>query len=237
MTTILRAIHRFGWSRPGLLISVLCALLGFGLAVQVRSNSASGGLSSARQEDLVLILDDLSSREDRLRLQISSLQAARGRLTTSGDQEAAALTEARGRVTSLGILAGTVAAQGPGVQVTVSDPGGKVDPETLLGVIQELRAAGAETIQVADVRIGLDTAVTGGQGSISIDGTSLDAPYVVLAIGDPPTLSAAMNIPGGVTDMVSQAGGQVAVEEQPRLEIRALRALPERHYAQPTDGD
>lgn len=237
MTTVLRAIHRFGWSRPGLLISVLCALLGFGFAVQVQSNSASGGLAAARQEDLVLILDDLSSREERLRLQVSSLQAAKSRLTTSGDQEAAALTEARGRATSLGILAGTVAAQGPGVRLTISDPASKVDPETLLGVIQELRAAGAETIQVGDVRIGLDSSVTGGQGSITVDDTQLEAPYVVLAIGDPSTLSAAMNIPGGVTDMVSQAEGQLAVEEQPHLEIRALRALPERHYAQPSDGD
>jgi uncharacterized protein YlxW (UPF0749 family) len=222
--------------RAGVLIGLLCGLLGFGIAVQVRSNTSTSGLNSARQEDLVRILDDLSSREERLRLQIASLEAARTRLTTTGDKSTAALSEARARSTALGILAGTVAAQGPGVTLTVTDPQRGLSAEDLLDAVEELRAAGAEAIQVGPVRIGLDSAFTERDGTILADGTALTAPYVVQAIGDPPTLATALQIPGGVTDTVHQAGGEARIVQRNKLIIRALRSLSAPQYAQPAGG-
>ncbi|HYT11137.1 MAG TPA: DUF881 domain-containing protein, partial [Mycobacteriales bacterium] len=152
------ATRRRGLARPGapspagLLIGLLIGLLGFALAVQVRSNTSTSGLPSARQEDLVRILDDLSSREDRLRRQIASLEAARSRLSSTGDRSTAALEEARTRSTTLGILAGTVPAQGPGIQLTLTDPQRRVAAEDLLDAVEELRAAGAEALQVGGTR-------------------------------------------------------------------------------------
>src|SRR4051794_16007437 len=84
---------------------VLLVLLGFALAVSVRTNRGPAGLASARQEDLVRILDDLDSRAGRLRDQVTDLQRSRDRLAGSeGDQ--AALEEARQRADQLGVLAG-----------------------------------------------------------------------------------------------------------------------------------
>jgi uncharacterized protein YlxW (UPF0749 family) len=228
--------RRLGASRAALLIGVLCGLLGFGLAVQLRSNTSTSGLATARQEDLVRILDDLSSREERLRRQIAALEAARARLTTTGDRNSAALAEARSRSTALGILAGTLPAQGPGIELRMTDPNGRLTGEDVLDAVEELRAAGAEAIQVGQVRIGLDSAFTEQEGRITADGTPLLAPYVVVAIGEPSTLATALNIPGGVVDTVRQAGGAATVRQQQRLVIRALRALPAPHYAQPAAG-
>ncbi|HVQ92198.1 MAG TPA: DUF881 domain-containing protein [Mycobacteriales bacterium] len=227
-------------SRAAMLIGVLCGLLGFGLAVQVKSNTASNGLSAARQEDLVRILDDLSSREERLRRQISSLEAARTRLTTTGDKNSAALVEARSRSAALGVLAGTVPAAGPGIQLTMTDPQHRLKAEDLLDAVEELRAAGAEAIQVGPVRIGLDSAFTDSDGTtgtsgILADNQQLSPPYVIQAIGDPATLATALNIPGGVVDTVRQAGGRAAIDQQQRLVIRALRSLSTPHYAQPAE--
>ena len=182
------------------------------------------------------ILDDLSSREDRLRRQIAELEAARARLSTTGDRSAAALEEARTRSGALGILAGTVAAQGPGVQLTLTDPQRRFTAEDLLDAVQELRAAGAEAIQVGSVRIGLDSAFTAAEGGIRVDGVTLTAPYTILAIGDPQTLATAMEIPGGVADTVRRAGGEARIVQQQRLVIRALRTLRPPQYSQPADG-
>jgi uncharacterized protein YlxW (UPF0749 family) len=228
--------RRMASSRAALLIGVLCGLLGFGLAVQVRSNTATSGLATARQEDLVRILDDLTSREERLRRQIAALEDARARLTTTGDRNSAALSEARTRSTALGILAGTLAAQGPGIHLTMTDPNRKLTGEDVLDAVEELRAAGAEAIQVGPVRIGLDSSFTDQDGRVAVDGNPLSVPYTILAIGDPSTLATALNIPGGVVDTVRQAGGVASVQQQQRLVIRALRALPRPHYAQPADG-
>lgn len=219
--------------RASLLIGVLCLLLGFALAVQVRTTSAASGLGAARQEDLVRILDDLSAREDRLRQDIVSQEEIRDRLATGGNQADTALEEARLRQEQLAILAGTVAAEGPGIELAVSDPSGEVGPEVLLDAIQELRAAGAEAIQIGDVRIGVSSAVVGTPGSLVIDGAELAAPYRIVAIGDPPTLETALNIPGGVVNTVNRAGGEALIEQRDEVTVSALRVIEQPEYAQP----
>lgn len=222
-------------SPAALLIGLLIGLLGFGLAVQVRSNTSTSGLPAARQEDLVRILDDLSSREDRLRRQIAGLEAARTRLSSTGDKSTAALAEARTRSTALGILAGTLPAQGPGIELTLTDPSLRLAAEDLLDAVEELRAAGAEAIQVGGVRIGLDSAFTSTDRGIAVDGVPLAAPYVILAIGDPPTLATAMDIPGGVSDTASRAGGVARIAQRDLVKITVLRVPRAPRYAEPTD--
>ena len=230
-----RRVLRWSRSPAAVLVGVLIGLLGFGLAVQVRSNTSTSGLPAARQEDLVRILDDLSSREDRLRRQIAELEAARARLSSAGDTSSTALQEARKRSEALGILAGTVAAQGPGVVLTITDPNHRLAAEDLLDTVEELRAAGAEAIQVGGVRIGLDSSFTAADTGIAVDGVAVTVPYTILAIGDPPTLATAMGIPGGVADTAKRAGGEARTEQRQQVVIRALRPVKTPHYSRPTN--
>ncbi|MCO7220556.1 DUF881 domain-containing protein [Klenkia sp. PcliD-1-E] len=217
------------------LIGVLTLLLGFAFAVQVRSNDTDTTYTGAREEDLVSILDQVNAREDRLREQISEQRAALEQLTDTDSQAAAALAEAQQRATDLGILNGSLAAQGPGLRMTVSDPTDQVTPAILLNAVQELRGAGAETMQVDDVRIGVSSAITGSAGSLRIDGQDVDAPYVFVVIGDPQVLATAMDIPGGVSASVRQKGGDVTIVQSDQVVVDALRPLDQPQYAQPTD--
>jgi uncharacterized protein YlxW (UPF0749 family) len=108
-------------------------------------------------------------------------------------------------------------------------------------VINELRAAGAEAIEIhgggagqqTAVRIGVDTWVVGAPGALVVDGATLSPPYTVLAIGDPPTLAAALNIPGGAMDSVERVGGTMSVQQSDRVDVTALRQPKPRQYAQP----
>lgn len=228
-----RLRHRRGNKLAAVLIGVLTLLLGFAFAVQVRSTDSDVTYSGAREEDLVRILDDVNAREDRLREQIAEQRAALEQLTDSDSQSAAALAEAQQRATELGILNGSIAAQGPGLTMTVSDPEGRVTAAVLLNAIQELRGAGAETMQVDDVRIGVSSAVTGAAGALQIDGQDVDAPYVVVVIGDPQVLATAMGIPGGVSSTVRGKGGEVTIEQSDLVLVDALRPLDQPQYAEP----
>lgn len=220
--------------RPGLIIGVLCILLGFGVAIQVRSNSAANqNLAGARQEDLVRILDDLDSRHDRLQAEIAALNDTDQQLTSGGDQAAAAQAEAQKKADQLAILAGTVGAKGPGISMTVTDPKSQLTPDIVLNIIQELRAAGAEAIQVGKVRIGVNSAVSGDTGALEVDAQSVPTPMTVLAIGDPNTLNAAMSIPGGAVPSVKLVGGAVSISNSADIEITAVRALSAQSYADP----
>jgi uncharacterized protein YlxW (UPF0749 family) len=220
-----------------LLIGVLTLLLGFAFAVQVRSNDQDTQLAGAREEDLVRILDTLNAQEERLRLQIADQRSALEQLTNSDSQSAAALQEARQRAESIGILNGTLAAQGPGLRMVISDPEGEVRVADVLDAIQELRGAGAETMQIDGVRIGVSSAVTGDAGALQIDGQDISAPYEVLVIGSPQNLETAMNIPGGVVQRISGRGGSVDITQSQQIVVDALRPLDKPQYASPKSDD
>jgi uncharacterized protein YlxW (UPF0749 family) len=220
-----------------LLIGVLTLLLGFAFAVQVRSNDEDTQLAGAREEDLVRILDTLNAQEERLRLQIADQRSALEQLTNSDSQSAAALQEARPRAESIGILNGTLAAQGPGLRMVIRDPEGEVRVADVLDAIQELRGAGAETMQIDGVRIGVSSAVTGDAGALQIDGQDISAPYEVLVIGSPQNLETAMNIPGGVVQRISGRGGSVDITQSQQIVVDALRPLDKPQYASPKSDD
>jgi len=117
--------------------------------------------------------------------------------------------------------------------MTISDPGAKVTPPLLLDAIEELRDAGAEAIQVGSARV-VASSYFGQAGSgIEVDGTTVTDPYVILAIGDPQTLSSAMQIPGGLSENVRQLGASITITQSTELVVGALHTLREPRYARP----
>ena len=75
--------------------------------------------------------------------------------------------------------------------------------------------------------------MTGTAGALVVDNVTINPPYSILAIGDPPTLAAAMNIPGGAMDSVKRVGGTMTVQQADALDVTALRQPKPRQYAQP----
>ncbi|GHJ39014.1 DUF881 domain-containing protein [Streptomyces sp. TS71-3] len=224
-------------SRAQLIVAVLLCGLGFGLAIQVASTSDNSALRGARQEDLVRILDELGDRTQRLQDEKQSLQDQRTELENSSDQAEEARKQTAEKERQLGILAGTVAAQGPGITLTIDDPKGTVKADMLLDTIQELRAAGAEAIQVDDVRIVVNSYVTDrDHGGISVDGHKIGKPYRFKVIGKPEDLEPALNIPGGVVQTLEKEQATVSVQHSGRVVVDALRPAKRPDYAQSSSG-
>ena len=257
-------------SRPQLVGALLCGLLGFGLATQVHS-TAGAGFTTARQSDLVDILDSLSSRSDQLRAQIATEQTALAKLTGGNDQTQAAFDEAQKRAAILRILAGTAAATGPGIDLHITDPSHQVTADVLLETLEELRDAGAEAVQITgdavtpagginsgaptslaptsgsppasasptvsggSVRLVASSALVDAPGNngVLIDGVELTAPFDIVAIGDPPTMTTAMGIPGGVLDTLTRKGGKGVVTQHDVVRVTALHELTAPQYARP----
>ncbi|GII22986.1 DUF881 domain-containing protein [Planosporangium mesophilum] len=226
-------------SAANAVIAVLLGLLGFAVVVQLRSNATDPGLSAARPEDLVRILSDLDSRSDRLRQEIASLEASQRQLASGAQGRGAAVEEARRRADELGILAGTLPAQGRGLQLKFVAGGEAIAAGTLLDAVEELRGAGAEAMQIEGsggrpVRIVASTYFTDAKGGgLIVDGTRLTGPYTVVVIGDPQTMHTALNIPGGVVDSVHQRGGNVIVQESDAVRVTALHEVSAPRFARP----
>ncbi|MER6479683.1 DUF881 domain-containing protein [Streptomyces filamentosus] len=218
-------------TRAQLVVALLLACLGFGLAIQVSSTSEGSALRGARQEDLVRILDELDDRTQRLEDEKARLEKQRSELESSSDQAEEARRQTQEKERQLGILAGTVAAEGPGITLTVTDPVGAVESDMLLDTIQELRAAGAEAIQVDGVRVVADSYFTGGGDDMRIDGTPVTAPYVFKVIGKPEDLEPALNIPGGVVQTLEKEQATATVERSAKIVVDALRPAKRPDYA------
>lgn len=218
-------------TRAQLTVAVLLCVLGLGLAIQVRSTSDNSALRGARQEDLVRILDELDNRTKRLEDEKRRLDDQRSELESSSNQAAEARKQTEQKEEQLGVLAGTVAAQGPGIELTVSDTKGAVEADKLLDTIQELRAAGAEAIQINDVRVVADTYFSGSAGKVEIDGKKVSQPYKFKVIGKPQDLEPALNIPGGVVQTLEKEQAVVSVARSEKIIVDALRPAKRPDYA------
>ncbi|MEV5511166.1 DUF881 domain-containing protein [Streptomyces orinoci] len=218
-------------TRAQLTVALLLCVLGLGLAIQVRTTSESSALRGARQEDLVRILDELDNRTKRLEDEKRKLESQRTELESSSNQAAEARKQTAQKEQQLGVLAGTVAAQGPGIILTVSDGKGAVEPDMLLDAIQELRAAGAEAIQINDIRVVANTYFSGGAGNVQIDGKQVSQPYKFKVIGRPQDLEPALNIPGGVVQTLQKEQAGVNIERSEKIVVDALRPAKRPDYA------
>jgi len=146
---------------------------------------------------------------------------------------------ARERVETLGILAGTLPAAGPGVRVTVDARAGALGTDQLLNGLEELRNAGAEAIEINDsVRVVAQTGLVDSPSEgLLVDGTPVQAPYVIEAIGDPATLATALDFDGGFIEEVESVAGEVRVEQAEDLEIATVTRPAEPIFAKPVEQE
>ncbi|HEX9713265.1 MAG TPA: DUF881 domain-containing protein [Actinomycetota bacterium] len=228
--------RRFGPRPAGqAAIAVAVALLGFLLAIQLRSQEdLADRLAIEREADLGQLLSQLTSRSDQLLADIVDLQARLSQSTGSAEQAKALLESARAELGSLQVLLGIVPVEGEGIVMTLEDPEHTLGPDVLLDIVQELRDAGAEAIDISGLRVVARTAFTGHSGDLAVGGTRVSAPYVIKAIGASPTLAEAMRIPGGVVDAItSLPGASVRIEERSSVSILSVAPAPTFSYAQP----
>ncbi|MDO5501977.1 MAG: DUF881 domain-containing protein [Actinomycetia bacterium] len=218
-------------TRANFIVGLLAVALGFAIAAQVRQTDVAG-LANLREDELVRILDNVTQENARLSNEIRELEATRLQLASGAttDEVRAAV---QARLDTIRVLSGSVSATGPGIVLTIDDPEHRVNAVLLLDALQELRDAGAEVVDINGVRVVASTYFTDLDGGVTVSGTSIEIPYVVSAIGDPPTMSAAMDIPGGVRDRVRGINGQATVEQRDSLDITSLHIPTAPEYAQP----
>ena len=223
-----------------LIAAAILLLVGMAGVMQIKINTADATYSGARREDLIQLLDGLGAQSRRLESEIAELERTRTSLKSGADSGRTARDAVRKQVQDLSILAGTVPAQGLGIRMRISDPGGRVNAEVLLDAVEELRDAGAEVIEINDtVRIvasswfGQD-----GQGGLLVDGASVTRPITIEAIGDPHALEEAAQFRGGIVSEIEgpRISGHVQIEKPDPVAIDSLHATNENQYARPASA-
>ena len=139
--------------------------------------------------------DALSGQRAGLAAEVDSLRRAQLEDDAVGQQLLRGLD-------TLGVMAATTAVIGPGLTVTLTDPGVSgnltdVSKERIPGsrqvvldrdlqlVVNSLWASGAEAIAVGGVRVGPNVTIRQAGGAILVDNQPVGSPYVIVAIGPP----------------------------------------------------
>ncbi|MEE2855513.1 MAG: DUF881 domain-containing protein [Actinomycetota bacterium] len=188
----------FGWlwqAAAALLIATVFA------AAVAQARSVAPGVRSAQQ----LLLGNVRSTEGSA----AKLNQRRSELATRVDdvQRHALAENAEGqrllkRLDALSLAAASTAIIGPGLKVTVTDPGAgpnlsDVSKQRVSGsrqiildrdlqlLVNSLWASGAEAISVGGVRIGPNVTIRQAGGAILVDNNPTTSPYTILAIGPP----------------------------------------------------
>ena len=170
-----------------------------------------------------------------LRLYRAALELRRelGELESGSSSRAAAQEAAAQQARVQGILAGALPVAGPGIEIVVHDPAAQISAPTFVTVLEELRNAGAEAIELNEQRITASSWLGTRADGLVVSGTEIDPPYVWRAIGDPQTLAVALDIPGGALASIRGAGAAAEVDQHERLEITSVRSLTSPQWATP----
>jgi len=125
------------------------------------------------------------------------------------------------------IFLGKVKVKGKGVTVTLED--GQYDPREeninnyivhehhVFNVINELYVSGATAVAINGQRLSHNSYIVCNGPVIEVDGNPHPAPFVITAIGDPDILSSALNITGGVKDMLVNENITFKLEENDEI--------------------
>lgn len=221
-------------TRGQVVVAMLLALVGFAGVTQVRSNQVDDTYAGLRQQDLIDILNGLAGTTQRSQDEIQRLESTRDDLQSDTSARQAALEQARQQAQVLSILAGTVPVRGPGVTITIREASGQVRVGPFIDMVQALRTAGAEAMQINhEVRVVAQTAFEDGDGGLFVDGRLLEAPFTIDVIGPPGNLVAALRFPDGPQDQFAEDdGAALTFKEVSSVDVETVRDRVEADAAQ-----
>jgi len=231
-------------ARPGIAAIVAFAVFGLLVATAGVQTARNAAESSGGRESLV---DQVQARSGQLTARRARAANLRGEVEQLRSLALAAASEGSNvaaRLDRLELLTGAVPVTGPGVKVVVHDAQGAVDEqgrvfdEDLQKLVNALFASGAEAVSINGQRLTNLSAIRLAGAAITVNFTSINAPYTVLAVGDPDTMPARfVETKHGRDwlDLQAVYGLQLTMtrEESLRLPAAPARKLTLRHATRP----
>lgn len=229
-----RPPSRFRATPMNVIIASVVGVVVFVLVATMRQENETT-LEGLSETELVRLLDDVDTRIAELSVERDGLEAELRELRSGADSEAAVAELAAQQEMLRTVQAGIVPVVGPGVQIRVSDPNGQLPAQSLFTLVQELRNAAAEAIEINNVRVVTRTSIVNKGDAVFIDGVQIASPYTIRAIGDSDMMRIAMEMPGGILAAIRSRGPSTQLTQQDSIEILSVAELPDFTYAVPTN--
>ncbi len=206
--------------RGQLSVAAVAAVLGLLVVGQLRSGSTAPGLAGLSSQELTVLVANLNTRNDQLRLEVGSLERQLAELDAARARGESAVDQLRAELARIRTWTGLVAVGGPGIRVSVRGP---ISADAVRDLLNELRNAGAEAIAIDGIRIVAPSVVAGPPGELSVEDVALGDPFEVVAIGSPQTLTGSLTRVGGVVAQIAATEPDTSLTVTPleRVELPA----------------
>ncbi len=215
-------------------VAAVCLVFSFLIALQLKSvrfNVDNGIAKGERTEWLEEQLTLEKQKSESLAAQIVEYKEDLKLIEDESVETEGYLKVLTKRLERAEMLGGLTDVSGSGVEVIIEDSTSRVDNTNagaylihdldLLRVINELRDAGAEAIDLNGERILATSEIRCAGSTLSVNNARYSQPYVIHAIGDPETMKNALGMRNGVADVLSLYGIKTTITPKENLVIRA----------------
>lgn len=235
------------WLLP---LTVVCAVLGGMLGIQIRSQEARQGMQVGRQTSaLVGMLTRGEAQREQQQEEIERLRALLAQYETEAAGERGLVKVMSEELLASRVALGTVAVTGPGIELEISDStmraSGDIGDESLyvihdydlLHIANELWAAGAEAVALNGQRLITGSPIVCSARLIEVNGVPIASPFLFQAIGDREKLMSALTIRGGVLHGLRLLQFPVKLTPKDEVVVPAIAVTPKREYARPVERE
>lgn len=220
-------MKKFG---KALVFGILCLILTFAITVQLRVSSLSESESSQTK-----ITDKL--KDEIFRLNVENVKLAEKFQNTTSElddaRNQAAQNDSSSKDTSelikkYTIVSGKTDVTGQGIIIKYkpSDNEAKADMvKDLRDIVNEIKNAGAEAIEINNQRIVGTTAIEMVKNKIEINDTEVSENFIIKAIGDSNLMYSGLIRPGGTIENIKESGVSIEINSENAIKINKYNEI------------
>lgn len=220
-------MKRFG---KALVFGILCLILTFAITVQLRVSSLSESESSQTKitdklkDEIFRLNDENVKLAEKFQNTTSELDDARNQ-AAQNDSSSKDTSELIKKYT---IVSGKTDVTGQGIIIKYkpSDNETKADMvKDLRDIVNEIKNAGAEAIEINNQRIVGTTAIEMVKNKIEINDTEVSENFIIKAIGDSNLMYSGLIRPGGTIENIRESGVSIEINSENAIKINKYNEI------------
>lgn len=220
-------MKKFG---KALVFGILCLILTFAITVQLRVSSLSESESSQTKitdklkDEIFRLNDENVKLAEKFQNTTSELDDARNQ-AAQNDSSSKDTSELIKKYT---IVSGKTDVTGQGIIIKYKpgDNEAKADMvKDLRDIVNEIKNAGAEAIEINNQRIVGTTAIEMVKNKIEINDTEVSENFIIKAIGDSNLMYSGLIRPGGTIENIRESGVSIEINSENTIKINKYNEI------------